>query len=219
VTRVNRLICVQIITATEAHPSNHSSHSRGVYAILETERSPLGVLQVSRCFRMSNPLSIKMTRKVCVHIPQGHTVSYVIYLQTPGLLHPPALPPSIQGLDALLIRSWPLICLANDLISSSSTLVEDLQQTLNELRLFNVEFSNWATSQPDEWKPRTICSINREHGTSPPSLSWFSGRIDVYLDRKYCTLLRHSVHRLTIQFMFARYGMCIERTNSLSSTA
>ena len=70
---------------------------------------------------------------------------------------------------------------------------------LDKLRSFNNEFSSWATSQPDEWKPRTIRSINRRHEIYPPGLSWFSGRIDVYLDRKYhimavCSYINSTVY-------------------------
>jgi hypothetical protein len=38
------LMVVQMIIATEIHPSNHGSHSCGIYAILSTKRSPHDLL-------------------------------------------------------------------------------------------------------------------------------------------------------------------------------
>jgi hypothetical protein len=61
-------------------------------------------------------------------------------------------------------------------------LVEDLHKTLDEARAINEGFEKWAASQPDEWKPKTI---SHGHGVSRHNLSWVSGRVDEYLDRKY----------------------------------
>lgn len=62
--KVILLTRTKIITATTTHPSNHSSHSHGVYAILATESSPLGLLQTTHEFQISNPLRIRVSRRV-----------------------------------------------------------------------------------------------------------------------------------------------------------
>ncbi|KAK9369215.1 hypothetical protein V1509DRAFT_515848 [Lipomyces kononenkoae] len=153
--------CRQIITATEDHPSNHSSHSSGIYAILATECSPLGLLRMSCEFQISNPLHISIPQRV------------------PGILHTAALSPSVRSLDALLIDSFPLLRTAESMFSSPSTLVEGLHKLLHDTRAMNEGFAKWETSQPPEWRPRTIC-----HRNSMPkrNLSWVSGRVDEYLD-------------------------------------
>jgi hypothetical protein len=47
--RSYRLTASQIITATETHPSNHGSHSRGVYAMLPTQKSSIELLDWVKC--------------------------------------------------------------------------------------------------------------------------------------------------------------------------
>jgi len=55
---------IQIITATETHPSSHSSHSCGVYAILSTKSAPLDLLNWGNRFQISNPLLLDGPLKV-----------------------------------------------------------------------------------------------------------------------------------------------------------
>jgi hypothetical protein len=113
-------------------------------------------------------------------------ISYiVIEQQTPGLLRAPALPSFFQSLDALLIQSWTLLRTARNLISSPLTLVEDLHKGIKEARLMNEDFSTWAASQPEEWKPRSIGSVHRQQCILTHNLSWLSGQIDAYLDCEY----------------------------------
>jgi hypothetical protein len=53
-----------MITATENHPSNHSSHCSGVYAILTTESSPLTLLPAANRYELSETLTPKGSLKV-----------------------------------------------------------------------------------------------------------------------------------------------------------
>ncbi|KAK9312467.1 hypothetical protein V1524DRAFT_439160 [Lipomyces starkeyi] len=91
--------------------------------------------------------------------------------------------PSFQSLDALLVKSWPLLKTAAAFLSKSLTIVEDLQKVL-EASLLNEECSRWPASQPEEWRPRTIGFVNPRQDRTAQGLGWLSGRVDAYLDRK-----------------------------------
>jgi hypothetical protein len=54
----------QIITATETHFGNHGAHSRGVSAILQTEKSPFDLLDGAQYFRPASPMLIHGTLQV-----------------------------------------------------------------------------------------------------------------------------------------------------------
>jgi len=94
-------------------------------------------------------------------------------------------PCSAEALDVLVIKAWPLYRTAETLLSSTSTLVEDLLQLLKDTRYVNQEFSKWPAGQLEEWKPRTLGFINTKHIGFTDSVS--NLRVDAYLDRKHTT--------------------------------
>jgi hypothetical protein len=181
------LMLIQIITATETHPSNHSSHSCGVYAILSTESAPLGLLNWGNRFQISNPLLLDGPLKVRQRISLWDSYNILHYniLQAAGILCTPTSHQSALSLHALAVKSWPLLQTAETLLSSTSTLVADLHQLLKDAELLNGEFSKWPASQSVEWRPRTIGFTNPGEVTCAQGFGWLPGRIDTYYDRKY----------------------------------
>jgi hypothetical protein len=157
----------QIITATEDHPSNHGSHSRGIYAILSTKDSPLELLNGANHFETGGDIWV------------GRVV------QMAGIFCAPASHPSAKRLDALVRKAWPILQAAESSLSSPSTLVDDIDRLLRDAQALNEEYSRWPGSQPAEWMPRTIGYINTKQVKLPKGITWFPEQIDVYLDRKY----------------------------------
>lgn len=92
--------------------------------------------------------------------------------------------PSINSLDALLIESWPLIRSGDSLVAESATLADELEKILAHARQLNAGFKNWADNQPEEWRPSRVGLITRRCCAAPQNLSWISGPIYEYLDRK-----------------------------------
>jgi hypothetical protein len=181
------LMFIQIITATETHPSNHGSHSCGVYAILSTKSAPLDLLNCGNRFEISNPLLLDGPLKVRQRISlwDSYNILHSNILQAAGIPCPLTSHQSALSLHALAVKAWPLLQTAEILLSSTSTLVADLHQLLKDAKLLNDEFSKWPANQPVEWTPRTINFINPGEVTCAQGLGWLPGRIDAYLDRKY----------------------------------
>jgi hypothetical protein len=157
----------QIITATEDHPSNHGSHSRGIYAILSTKDSPLELLNGAN------------------HFETGGEVWVSRVVQMAGVFCAPASHPSAKRLDTLVRKAWPILQAAESSLSSPSTLVDDIDRLLRDAQALNEEYSRWPASQPAEWMPRTIGYMNPKQVKLPQGMSCFPERIDAYLDRKY----------------------------------
>ncbi len=89
--------------------------------------------------------------------------------------------PSVQSLDTLLLKVWPLLRKAETMLSNTSVIVEDLRQLLNGARLLNKEYSTWPEKQPEEWRPRTTGYLTPSQERS----TWSTGRVDTYVDREY----------------------------------
>jgi hypothetical protein len=91
----------------------------------------------------------------------------------------PASSPSVPSLDAVFTECWRLLRRAELLLSSTLTVVEDLEQLLRDAKLLNMEFSKWPSCLPEEWKPRTMLA-KPKFVISGKEFGWLPGRADVY---------------------------------------
>jgi hypothetical protein len=124
---------------------------------------------------------------------------------------------SSQSLYVLAMKTWPLLQLAESLLSSTSTLVADLHQLLKDANMLNAEFSKWPAGQPAEWRPSTIAFIDPGQIVCAQGFGRFPGRIDSYLDRKYNWSWKLAC-LLTIQSTLLQSGIRTARLTSLFST-
>jgi hypothetical protein len=105
-------------------------------------------------------------------------------LQTHGILCATASDRSVQNLDNVLIRFRPLWERADALLASSSTTLDDLRQIKHDAMALDKEYAEWPSSQPEDFKPRTVGHVSQRQDVLVPDTGYWPGRIDVYFDRK-----------------------------------
>ena len=163
----------EMMVATKAYPDAHSAHIRGVSAILGTRNLYLDVLpglRMSRCFR--SLLSRSLAQEA----------------QTPGLLSsPPSAEsePNSHHLDALMLRSRPVLLRATKILSDPKASKVDLGTLKQQATLLDKEFSLWPLCQPKEWAPQTLGTIEKgaqSTDTTLDSMPFWPGKIESYFD-------------------------------------
>jgi hypothetical protein len=90
-----------------------------------------------------------------------------------------------QSLDTLLQRFSPIFREGQVLTSDTSTCPKELCRLREYAISVDEEFARWPASQPDEWKPNTIGSVDQRYIKGLlQGLTSFPSRVDVYYDRK-----------------------------------
>ncbi|KIW60934.1 hypothetical protein, variant [Exophiala xenobiotica] len=186
----------EIISTTEAYPSAHSAHSKGVSAILTSEHSPFDIFAGAKLFQMSNPLRLDPAR---LENSRNH-----------GILCAPLLADSVQSLDSIMVRTRPIAARMQQLIKSPTDMTaEELGQLREDMILLVRDYAQWAENQPPEWSPKLIGTMNQSQARSAGTIYW-PGRLESYFDlyvagiwncyRKSRLLFLDQVIRCELQF-------------------
>ncbi|EXJ85246.1 hypothetical protein A1O3_05921 [Capronia epimyces CBS 606.96] len=151
----------ELVTANSSNPSSHTTHSGGVAAILCAEGSPFDLSIRGNLFQLAHALRSGRHFEVVPNSPA------------------PAPTPSFNPTDISAVAFHQVLRRAEDCLSRSVALAEDLRDVLHQAVLLDKRLALWPTRQSDEWRPRTI-QAGSQH--PPEGLNFWPPRVDTYYD-------------------------------------
>ncbi|KIW99815.1 uncharacterized protein Z518_10743 [Rhinocladiella mackenziei CBS 650.93] len=146
----------------------NGTHSRGVSAILSTDRSPFDILTGAQVFQLGNPL----------HLNPAQLQDSRHF----GILCAPSSGATVQTLDSLLVKSRPIFQMAEELLSNSREIsADELSQFRADVMLLMRQFAEWPANQPEKWSPTTVGFVHQSHEELQGTIYW-PGQVHAYFD-------------------------------------
>lgn len=176
---------LQIIAGDHENPGQHTTHVRGIAALLSNHRSPFDMIAGVELFQLHNPLLLKEPLKVSTatrkrlrggqSLMESHEKVHGC-----GLLCAPVSNGSVESLDSILIQFHSVFHRARDAFTFADAISnESFTDILNEAVELEDTYAQWAASQIEEWKPTTM---NHSGFRLSDSDVYCPGRIDTYFD-------------------------------------
>ncbi|KAI1614931.1 hypothetical protein EDD37DRAFT_402492 [Exophiala viscosa] len=157
----------EIISTHDSTSAAHSTHTRGVCALLSSSHSPFDINTGAQVFQMANPLRLSSAQ-----LQQS--------LSSFGILCAPVSSRPVQTLDSILLKTRPLHERMQRLMDADTIVPADEVHTLREeMELLADEYAQWPQNQPREWSPKTVGFADADSITS--SICW-QGKVEGYFD-------------------------------------
>ncbi|KAI9733836.1 MAG: hypothetical protein M1818_007103 [Claussenomyces sp. TS43310] len=154
----------EMIMASDAHPSSHNAHARGVAAILQIENSPLDLFGAVQFIR------------------SGHSLVLNGVVQNCGMFSAPQSSNLVQCLDSLLLTFGPFWGKADALLATPLIGSHDLYLLKEEAIALDRDFAKWQEAQVKGFKPRTVGHVSQGPAGSNLGVGYWPGRVDTYFD-------------------------------------
>ncbi|KIV87030.1 hypothetical protein PV11_02602 [Exophiala sideris] len=160
----------EIISTHDSTSAAHSTHTRGVCALLSSSHSPFDIHTGAQVFQMANPLRLNSAQL------QQSSSSF-------GILCAPVSSHPVQTLDSILLKASSLHETMQRLMDAPTIVpADDVHAVREEIMLIAEEYARWPQNQPSEWSPKTVGFADAtQPGSNTSSICW-PGKVEGYFD-------------------------------------